>query len=73
MYDGLLVVICLHGFFIHTVHNYHSIYDFKVYAPSPKLKYSNIHKIINLYPISKFIRVKVIQRIGDNETILKQY
>ena len=28
---------------------------------------------MNLYPISKFIREKVIPHIGDNETTLKQY
>ena len=46
---------------------------FVFYAPSTILKYSNIHKIINLYPISKIIREKDIQSIGDNETTLKQY
>ena len=28
---------------------------------------------MNLYPISKFIREKVIPRIGDNEPTLKYY
>ena len=46
---------------------------FVFYAPSTILKYSNIHKIINLYPISKIIRGKDIPDIEDNETTLKQY
>ena len=32
-YDGLEVVICLHVVFIHTVHNYYSIYDFCILCP----------------------------------------
>ena len=46
---------------------------FVFYAPSTILKYSNIHKIMNLYPIWKFIREKVIPRKGDYETTLQQY
>ena len=72
-YDGLQIVVYLQVVSIHTVQNYYLTYDFVFYAPSTILKYSNIHKIINLYPISKFIRVKVIPRIGDKETTLKQY
>ena len=49
----------------------YTIYVF--YAPSTILKYSTIHKIINLYPISKIIREKDIPDIGDNETSPKQY
>ena len=46
---------------------------FVFYALSTILKYSNIRKIIKLYPISNIFREKVTPRKGDNETTLKQY
>ena len=42
------------------------------YDPSTILKYSNIHKIMILYPISKIIRETSIPHIADNETTLEQ-
>ena len=51
----------------------HGFISYRCFYYMPLLKYSNIHKIINLYPISKFIRVTSTPRIGDNKTILKQY